>query len=71
MDLPMGGDLYDSFMNYQKRVIEELDVLSRGYGFTTLDATQSEDDIADQLARHVTRQLRLDRRSAARPVLLK
>ena len=27
MDLPMGEDLYDSFIEYQKRVIEELDVL--------------------------------------------
>ena len=34
MDMPMGEDLYDSFMNYQGRIIHELDGLGREYGFT-------------------------------------
>src|SRR6266850_1980265 len=37
MDLPMGSDLYESFIHYQARVIKELDELSREYRFTTLD----------------------------------
>jgi len=38
MDLPMGEDLYDSFIQYQSRVTQELDLLSREYGFIEIDA---------------------------------
>jgi dTMP kinase len=57
MDLPMGNDLYDSFIKYQSRVISELDKLDGTYGFETIDATQSVDDIADYLNGRVTRVL--------------
>ena len=53
MDLPMGEDIYDSFIHYQRRVIEELDGLAREYGFQTIDATRDIDDNADDLARRV------------------
>src|SRR5262249_21061202 len=61
MDLPMGEDLYESFINYQKRGIEELDNLAREDRFTTIDATQPMDEISNLLADHVTRQLLLER----------
>jgi dTMP kinase len=54
MDLPMGADLYESFIAYQGRVIEELDQLSREYDFDTIDATRSEDENAEYLAERVT-----------------
>ena len=57
MDLPMGEDLYDSFINYQRRVITELDGLAREYGFQTLDATQHVDTISEELCNQVTRLL--------------
>jgi dTMP kinase len=57
MDVPMGEDLYDSFVNYQGRVIRELDGLAHEYGFHTLDATRDEDDISDELCASVTRVL--------------
>jgi len=57
MDVPMGEDLYDSFVNYQGRIIRELDGLAREYGFQTLDATRDEDDISDELCASVTRVL--------------
>ena len=57
MDVPMGEDLYDSFVNYQGRIIRELDGLAREYGFHTLDATRDEDDISDELCASVTRVL--------------
>ena len=60
MDLPMGADLFDSFVNYQTRVIEELDHLAQDYGFETLDSTRSEDETAEDLADRVLRLL--DRR---------
>ena len=53
MDLPMGEDLFESFTNYQSRVIHELDGLAREYGFETLDATAPVDQLADHLARRV------------------
>jgi dTMP kinase len=57
MDLPMGEDLYESFVNYQRRIIEELDTLSREYRFETLDATLSVDEIAEDLETRVSRLL--------------
>ena len=54
MDMPMGEDLYDSFMNYQRRVISELDTLSREYHFDTIDATLPASEIADYVAQRVS-----------------
>lgn len=63
MDLPMGEDLYDSFMHYQKRVIEELDGLSSEFGFHTIDATRPIEDISEELCGRVTRLLRSESRT--------
>lgn len=57
MDLPMGEDLYESFVNYQARIIGELDTLAREYRFETLDATLSVDEIAEDLETRVSRLL--------------
>lgn len=57
MDLPMGEDLYDSFIHYQRRVIAELDGLSREFGFHTIDAMRDVDDISAELCERVTRLL--------------
>ncbi len=57
MDLPMGTDLFDSFVNYQTRVIDELDRLALEYGFETLDATRPIDETADDLSARVLRLL--------------
>ena len=54
MDLPMGEDIYDSFIRYQQKVITELDRLSVEYSFQTIDATRPESDIAADLARRVS-----------------
>ncbi len=54
MDLPMGEDLYDSFMNYQRRVVQELDTLASEFGFETLDATRSVEVNAADLAQRVS-----------------
>ena len=65
MDLPMGEDLYESFIRYQSRIIEELDVLSRRFEFQTLDALRDVDGISDELCERVSRLL-ADRRDATR-----
>ena len=57
MDLPMGEDLYDSFMNYQRRVIQELDALSTELGFETIDATRPVDANAEYLAERISAML--------------
>ncbi len=54
MDLPMGQDHYDSFIHYQRRVIEEIDRLSDEFGFHTLDANREVDEIAGELAESVS-----------------
>ena len=58
MDLPMGEDLYESFIRYQGRVIDELDGLAREYGFHTLDATRSVETISQELCSRVSALLR-------------
>jgi len=57
MDLPMGVDLFDSFVNYQRRVIEELDRLGEEYGCETLDATRPVEETANDLSERVLRLL--------------
>ncbi len=54
MDMPMGEDLYDSFINYQGRVIQELDTLAGEYDFQTLDATRPISENAEALAERVS-----------------
>jgi dTMP kinase len=53
MDIPLGEDLYDSFVEYQTRMVAQLDALGREYGFQTLDASRPVDETADVLARRV------------------
>ena len=57
MDLPMGEDLYESFIEYQRRVISELDSLSTEYSFQTIDATRPVEDISEDLCDRVTQLL--------------
>lgn len=64
MDLPMGEDLYDSFIHYQGKVIQQLDQLSREYGFYTLDAARKVDDISEELCEQVAKLLADSRRDA-------
>jgi dTMP kinase len=63
MDLPMGPDLYESFIQYQGRVIGELDELAREYDFTTIDATQSVEDVSAYLEKSVSGLLESGERS--------
>jgi dTMP kinase len=53
MDVPMGEDLYESFVHYQRRIIQQLDDLATEYGFLNLDATRDVDDLSDELCERV------------------
>ena len=45
MDLRLGNDLYESFVNYQTKLIDELDKMSKDYGFIEVDATKEPQDV--------------------------
>ncbi|MBI2995547.1 MAG: thymidylate kinase [Candidatus Melainabacteria bacterium] len=45
MDLRLGNDLYESFVNYQTNLIAELDQMSKDYGFVEIDATREPQDV--------------------------
>ena len=53
MDMRLGPDLFESFVNYQTRLLEEFDALSQEYGFEVVDACQSIERIAEQLKEKV------------------
>ncbi len=57
MDIPLGEDLYESFVEYQTRMIAQLDSLGHDYAFQTLDATRPVDETAAVLAERVERLL--------------
>ena len=68
MDLPMGEDLYESFVHYQKRVIEELDVLANEYHFNSIDATHGVEENSAALCAHVSKLLQGARRAGVSPI---
>src|SRR5262245_3232115 len=60
MDIPMGNDLYESFINYQGKMIEQFDALARDYAFDTIDATRGVDEIHEYLWGKVSEIVRND-----------
>lgn len=53
MDMHMGQDLFDSFVNYQSQMINEYDKLAKEFGFEIVDARKSVDDIQEQIREKV------------------
>ena len=53
MDMRFGGNMYDSFVRYQTRVIETLDQLAVRYEFVRVDATEPPEVIFAQLQRQI------------------
>src|SRR6266571_3551676 len=53
MDMRLGADLFESFVNYQTRLLEQFDAMSQEYGFEIVDAGQSIERIAEQLKEKV------------------
>jgi len=54
LDMNYGDDLYDSFVAYQKSLIEQFNILSEEYKFHCVDAKQDSRSIQRQLRREVT-----------------
>lgn len=55
MDMYLGEDFYDSFVQYQTRMLREFDRMSGEYGFRVLDASRSVRRVASDLRRAVAR----------------
>ncbi len=49
MDLRLGETYYESFCEYQKRLIHQLDTMAKEYDFTTIDAGKSIEEIFDEI----------------------
>lgn len=55
MDMNLGQDFYDSFVEYQARLLREFDRMSGEYGFRVVDASRSVRRVAADLRRAVAR----------------
>lgn len=53
MDLHMGQDLFDSFVNYQSRLITEYDKLAKEFSFEVIDAGKTVDAIQEDIREKV------------------
>jgi dTMP kinase len=58
MDLHLGNDLFDSFNEYQSRMLSVFDSMIDEYGFEVIDSAQSIDAIYRALQRRIGRLLR-------------
>ena len=53
MDMRLGEDLYESFVNYQTSLLGQFEAMIEEYGFEVIDATQPVARIAEQLKERV------------------
>ena len=53
MDMRLGGDLFDSFVHYQSRLLDQFDAMSQEYHFEVLDASRPIERIVEQLKQKV------------------
>jgi dTMP kinase len=58
MHLALGSDLFDSFHSYQSNLIEEYRRLASEFGFVTVDARRSIEDVQKELRTHISTYLR-------------
>ncbi len=53
MDMRLGADLFESFINYQTRLLELYDAMTEEYHFQVIDASLPAEQIAEQLKQHI------------------
>jgi dTMP kinase len=53
MHLALGTDLFDSFQRYQRRLISEYQRLADEFGFISIDARRSVDEVQNDLRAHI------------------
>jgi dTMP kinase len=49
MDLRLGNDMFDSFKEYQQRVLNQFEGMTNEYGFQVIDADRPADEVGDDL----------------------
>jgi hypothetical protein len=57
MDLGLGEDFYDSFIEYQTRMLKVFDRMSSEFGFHVLNASRSVRSVGSDLRRAITKLL--------------
>lgn len=57
LHLALSSDIFDSFQNYQQRLIAEYNRLAREFGFIAVDARRPIDEIQAELRHHVSNYL--------------
>lgn len=58
MDLGLEDNLYDSFMEYQRGIVRELDAMAEEYNFITIDASRSIQSVFEDLKSEIARVIR-------------
>jgi dTMP kinase len=58
MDLGLSRDMFDSFLEYQGRVIDQFKRIQSTYGFTIVDANGHADEINEELRERIEKTLR-------------
>lgn len=54
MDLKLGEDFYDSFIEYQKRILREFDLMTKRFHYIVVDASKSFDETNRILKQGIT-----------------
>jgi dTMP kinase len=54
MDMKLGDDLYDSFVNYQGQMLQQFDAMADQYHFQEVDASRPINDVFVDLQRRIT-----------------
>ncbi len=57
MDLHLGEDMYDSFVQYQSRLLVEFDKMVESHGFQVVDASRTIEEVFDDLSGRISRLL--------------
>lgn len=53
MDLHLGDDMYDSFLEYQSRLLSIFDAMSREYGFHVVETTAQIQDVGGEIRKRL------------------
>jgi dTMP kinase len=53
MDMRLGGDLFESFVNYQSRLLTQFDEMTDEYNFQVIDASLPVNQIVDELKQRI------------------
>jgi dTMP kinase len=58
MDIRLGADMYESFVEYQQRIMGRFDKMAEDYGFKVIDASRSIEEIFADLKRQMAEVLK-------------